>query len=86
MEKIKLRKVFYRYLCRECGAPVHTESPVIVCPFCHNETDVFYQGMYVNGKWVPWEDYRDQGVLRLIHSLEQADSCMPEKETLPKAA
>ncbi|MFC1585254.1 hypothetical protein ACFL5V_06890 [Fibrobacterota bacterium] len=86
MKRVKIKKIFYRYFCRECCTPVHTESPVIECPLCGEETDIYYQGMYVNGRWISWDDYRDQGVLRLIHNLEKDGSSQPEEDALPRAA
>ncbi|MBF0431346.1 MAG: hypothetical protein HQK83_08715 [Fibrobacteria bacterium] len=68
------KKIFYRYFCGECSDVVHTDTPVIDCPNCGEETNIFYQGMYVNGRWVSWDEYRDQGVLMLMHSLVKPSS------------
>ena len=68
------KKIFYRYMCTECAEPVHSETPVIECPVCGEETDIYYQGMYVNGKWKAWDNRSDLGILRLLHSIESVHS------------
>jgi len=84
MKKIGDKKTFYRCFCRECRIPVHLESSIIKCPFFSEETAIFYQCMYINGRWSSLNDYRNQGGITLIHNMEMPDTCRPE--ALPRAA